>query len=51
VKYGESISGAQFKFASQTLIPEPCIVSIRRALPNSLTMGEAEAAIVSIKSA
>jgi hypothetical protein len=30
-----------FNFAPQTLIPTPCIASIRTVLPSSLLMGEA----------
>jgi hypothetical protein len=47
--YGESTSGAQFDFAPQTLIPAPRIVRVRAVLLDA--MGEAETAVVSIKSA
>jgi len=47
--YGESTGGAQFDFAPQTLIPAPRIVRVRAVLLDA--MGEAETAVVSIKSA
>jgi hypothetical protein len=49
VNCGESTGGAQFDFASQTPVPAPRIVSIRSVL--LAAMGEAETAVVSIKSA
>ncbi|SRR6266545_3357561 len=47
--YGESTGGAQFDFAPQTLIHEPRVISVRAVLLDA--MGEAETAVVSIKSA
>ncbi len=47
--YGESPGGAQFDFAPQTLIHEPRVISVRAVLLDA--MGEAETAVVSIKSA
>ncbi len=47
--YGESTGDPQFNFAPQTLIPEPRIVRVRPSLLDAL--GEAETAVVSIKSA
>jgi hypothetical protein len=47
--YGESTGGAQFDFAPQTLIPASRIVRVRAVLLDA--MGEAETAVVSIKSA
>ncbi len=47
--YGESSGGAQFDFHPQTLIPAPRIVRIRAVLLDA--MGEAETAVVTIKSA
>jgi hypothetical protein len=49
VKCGESTGGAQFDFAPQMLVPAPRAVSVRAILLD--TMGETEAAVVSIKSA
>jgi hypothetical protein len=49
VKCGEPIGGQQFNFAPQTLIPEPRTVRVRPSLLDA--MGEAETAVVSIKSA
>ena len=49
VKCGESTGGAQFDFAPQTLIHAPRVISVRAVLLDA--MGEAEAAVVSIKSA
>jgi hypothetical protein len=48
VKCGESTSGAQFNFAPQNLVPMPRVVCLRVVLPDA--MGEAEAAVVSIRS-
>ncbi len=48
-RYGESTGGAQFDFPPQTLIPAPRIVRVRAVLLDA--MGEAETAVVSIKSA
>jgi hypothetical protein len=48
-KCGESTGGAQFNFAPQNLVPAPRVVSIRTVLLDA--MGEAETAVVSIKSA
>ena len=49
VKCGESTGGAQFNFAPQTPIPTPRVISVRAVLLDA--MGEAETAVVSIKSA
>jgi hypothetical protein len=49
LKCGESTGGAQFNFAPQELIPAPRVVSVRTVLLDA--MGEAETAVVSIKSA
>jgi hypothetical protein len=49
VKCGEATDSAEFDFATQTLIPAPRILSIRTIL--LIAMGEAETAVVSIKSA
>ena len=49
VKCGESTGGAQFNFVTQELIPAPRVVTIRTVLLDA--MGEAETAVVSIKSA
>jgi len=49
VKCGESTGGAQFEFAPQTPVPAQRVVSIRAVLLDA--MGEAETAVVSIKSA
>jgi hypothetical protein len=49
VKCGESTGGAQYDFAPQPLIPAPRVFSIRAVLLDA--MGEAEIAVVSIKSA
>ena len=46
---GESTGGAQFDFAPQTLIPAPRLINVRTVLLDA--MGEAETAVVSIKSA
>jgi hypothetical protein len=46
---GESTGGAQFDFAPQTLIPAPRLIKVRAVLLDA--MGEAETAVVSIKSA
>jgi hypothetical protein len=49
VKCGEAPESAEFNFASQNIIPEPRILSVRTLLLDA--MGEAETAFVSIKSA
>jgi hypothetical protein len=49
VKCGESTGGAQFDFDLQKLVPAPSVVSVRAVLLDA--MGEAETAVVSIKSA
>jgi hypothetical protein len=49
VKCGESTGGAEFEFAPQTLISEDRVLIVRTILLDA--MGEAETAVVSIKSA
>jgi len=49
VKCGEPADSAEFDFAAQTLIPTPRVIIVRTVLLDA--MGEAEIAVVSIKSA
>jgi hypothetical protein len=46
---GEATDSAEFDFAAQTLVPAPRVFSVRTILLDA--MGEAETAVVSIKSA